>query len=61
MGLRHPEFRTDKHSVEYYMGFQNGLLSNIEDTRKFFEDAIFGVEKEAQLAEQENKDKKEKK
>ena len=47
MGLRHPELRTDKHSMDYYIGFQNGLLSNIEDNRKFFEDAVFGIERES--------------
>lgn len=54
MGLRHPEFRkSDNHSLEYYIGFQNGVLSMIEDDRKFFEDAVFGVEKEVQQAEEE--------
>lgn len=61
MGLRHPEFRTDKHSMEYYIGFQNGLLSNIEDTRKFFEDSVFGIEREIQQAEAEQQNKKDKK
>ncbi len=54
MGLRHPELRVDKHSLDYYIGYQNGILSNIEDNRRFFEDAVFSIEKEA-LKENEEK------
>jgi hypothetical protein len=60
MGLRHPELRREGHSVEYYIGYQNGILSNIEDNRRFFEDAIFSIEKEV-LEENKNKENKEKK
>jgi hypothetical protein len=55
--LRHPEFRKgdNQQSLDYYMGFQNGLLSMIEDSRKFFDDAIFMVEKATQENEEAQK------
>lgn len=61
MGLRHPELRNDKHTLDYYLGFYNGILSNIEDDRKFFQDALFNKAKEEREAEEEQQQKEESK
>lgn len=54
MALRHPELRKEGISMDYYIGFQNGILSNVEANRKTFQDAQFAIIKE------ESKEKEEK-
>jgi len=57
-GLRHPEIRKDNASLEYYLGFINGKLSEIEDIRIIFRNAKMAVAKkvmEEKLKRQEQK------
>lgn len=58
LGLRHPELKKEGVSLEYYLGFQNGLLSNIEANRKLFDDAKVAVYKAEQKKEEEAKEEK---
>jgi hypothetical protein len=58
MAVRHPEDKKEGMSLEYYLGFQNGLLSNIESNRKLFSDAQIEVFKEDQRkADEEDRNK----
>lgn len=58
MALRFPEQRKEGVSLDYYMGFQNGMLADIEANRKLFSDSqivIFKEEQERKKDEELNK------